>query len=317
MGKKVNILFGYQDGFELNKEQEAVFVKNFPSCNFKFGVPDSFTDEEVAVAEVLVGMFNPAQMKAVKNLKWLQASTVGTDRYAGYIDTKKTLVTNCRDLFSQCMAEHTFGMMIAYSRALLLQRDNQNKHIWAQHAVPADLFGSTIGIVGLGGIGSDTAKKAKAFGMYVLAIKHHITEKPDYVDELYHLDHLDYLLAKSDFLILSIPLIPETHHLIGAGQFKKMKSNAYLLNVARGAVVDTDALIEALQNKMIAGAGLDALDPEPLPKDNPLWDMHNVFITPHQANASPSTNNLRFDFFQENLRHYLAGEPLLKPATDL
>lgn len=317
MEQKVKVVFGYQDGFWLNHEQEAVFAKEFPSCSFKFGPPDSFTSEEIAEAEIMVGMFNPVQMEAVKNLKWLQASTVGTDRYVGFIDPKKVLVTNSRDLFSQCMAEHTFGMMIAYSRSLLLQRDNQLKHLWEQYPVAADLFESTAGIVGLGGIGGETAKMAKAFGMRVLAIKHHIGQKPAYVDELFYLDRLDYLLERSDFLVLSIPLIPETHHLIGAEQFKKMKPNAYLVNVARGAVVDTHALVDALRSKEIAGAGLDAVEPEPLPADSPLWNMPNVFITPHQANASPSTNRFRFDFYRENMRRYFAGEPLLKVATDL
>ena len=314
MDKKLNVLFGYQGAFELTREEEETFIRDFPQCNFKFSPPDDYTDEECAQADIFIGMFNPRQMNAAKNLKWLQASTVGTDRYVGCVDTSKTLVTNSQNLFNACMGEHTFAMMIAWSRALLLQRDSQNKHEWVLHEVPSDLFDKTIGVVGLGGIGADVAKKAKAFDMRVLGIRRNLNNKPDYIDELYTMDDLDYVLRESDFLVLAVPLTEQTYHLINRETLKKMKPTAYLLNVARGDVVDTDALVEALRDGTIAAAGLDTVSPEPLPPDHPLWDMPNVFITPHRANASPTTNRFRFRFYYENLRRYLAGEPLKNPA---
>ena len=130
------------------------------------------------------------------------------------------------------------------------------------------------------------------------------------MDELYSLDQIDQVLEKADFVILAVPLTEQTYHLINRETLKKMKPTAYLLNVARGEVVDTDALTEALQNKTIAAAGLDTVYPEPLPADHPLWSMENVFITPHRANASPTTNRFRFKFYYENLKRYLAGESL-------
>ena len=310
MAKKLNVLFGYQGAFELTKEEEETFVRDFPDCSFRFGPPDNYTDEECAQADIFIGMFNPGQMQAAKNLKWLQASTVGVDRYEGYVDTKKTLVSNSRNLFNKCMGEHTFAMMIAWSRALLLQRDSQNRHEWVLHDVPSDLFDKTVAVIGLGGIGADVAKKCKAFDMHVIGVRRNLGDKPDFVDELYSLDQINQVLEKADFVILAVPLTEQTYHLINRETLKKMKPTAYLLNVARGEVVDTDALTEALQNKTIAAAGLDTVYPEPLPADHPLWSMENVFITPHRANASPTTNRFRFKFYYENLKRYLAGESL-------
>lgn len=310
MAKKLNVLFGYQGAFELTKEEEETFVRDFPDCSFRFGPPDNYTDEECAQADIFIGMFNPGQMQAAKNLKWLQASTVGVDRYEGYVDTKKTLVSNSRNLFNKCMGEHTFAMMIAWSRALLLQRDSQNRHEWVLHDVPSDLFDKTVAVIGLGGIGADVAKKCKAFDVHVIGVRRNLGDKPDFVDELYSLDQIDQVLEKADFVILAVPLTEQTYHLINRETLKKMKPTAYLLNVARGEVVDTDALTEALQNKTIAAAGLDTVYPEPLPADHPLWSMENVFITPHRANASPTTNRFRFKFYYENLKRYLAGESL-------
>lgn len=310
MAKKLNVLFGYQGAFELTKEEEETFVRDFPDCSFRFGPPDNYTDEECAQADIFIGMFNPRQMQTAKNLQWLQASTVGVDRYEGYVDTKKTLVSNSQNLFNKCMGEHTFAMMIAWSRALLLQRDSQNRHEWVLHEVPSDLFDKTVAVIGLGGIGTDVAKKCKAFEMHVIGVRRNLGNKPDFVDELYSLNQIDEVLAKADFVILAVPLTEQTYHLINRETLKKMKPTAYLLNVARGEVVDTDALVEALQNKTIAAAGLDTVYPEPLPADHPLWSMENVFITPHRANASPTTNRFRFKFYYENLKRYLAGEPL-------
>ena len=310
MAKKHNVLFGYQGAFELTKEEEETFVRDFPDCNFRFGPPDDYTDEECAQADIFIGMFNPRQMKAAKNLKWLQASTVGVDRYEGYVDPQKTLVSNSQNLFNKCMGEHTFAMMIAWSRALLLQRDSQNRHEWVLHEVPSDLFDKTVAVIGLGGIGADVAKKCKAFDVHVIGVRRNLGNKPDFVDELYSLDQLDEVLAKADFVILAVPLTAQTYHMINRDTLKKMKPTAYLLNVGRGELVDTDALVEALQNKTIAAAGLDTVYPEPLPADHPLWAMENVFITPHRANASPTTNRFRFKFYYENLKRYLAGEPL-------
>lgn len=317
MVRGMNVVFGYQGAFDLTKEEEQKFIRDFPTCSFIFKAPADLTEEECAQADIMVGQFNEREMKLAENLKWLQASTVGVDRYEGLVDAKKVLVTNSKDLFNQCMGEHAFGMMIAWSRALLLQRDSQLKHEWVLHEVPADLFGNTIAVIGLGGIGADLAKKAKAFDMHVIGIRRNVADKPDYIDEIYTMKELDHVLGVSDYVALAVPLTEETYHMINRETLRKMKKNAYLLNVARGECVDTQALIEALQNKTIAAAGLDAVDPEPLPADSPLWDMENVFITPHRANASPTTNRFRFQFYYENMQRYFCGDKMLNVVTHI
>lgn len=317
MKEGLNVVFGYQGAFELTEEEEQKFIHGFPGCSFVFKAPVDLTDEECAEADIMIGQFNPREMKLASGLRWLQASTVGVDRYEGLVDADKVLVTNSKDLFNKCMGEHAFGMMIAWSRALLAQRDSQLKHEWVLHEVPNDLFGNTIAVIGLGGIGSDLAKKAKAFDMHVVGIRRNVKDKPDYIDEIYTMEQLDYVLGIADYVALAVPLTDATYHMMNRETFRKMKRTAYLLNVARGECVDTQALIEALQNKTIAAAGLDVVEPEPLPADSPLWDLPNVFITPHRANASPTTNRFRFQFYYENMQRYLRGDKMLNVVTEI
>lgn len=314
---KTTVLFGYAGGFILTKEGEQTFIRDFPQYNFIFGNSADHTAESYAEADILIGHFNPEHMEKATRVKWLQASTSGTDRYEGTVDPSKVIVTNSWNLFSQCMAEHTFALIIAYSRSIILYHTSQRREEYNRHFIPMDLFDSTVGIVGLGGIGLETAQRCKAFGMRVLATKRSVAEKPDCVDELYGTDKLDHILKESDFVVLSIPLTSETKNLISTRELSIMKPTACLINVARGAVVDTDALTRALETKVIAGACLDCAYPEPLPKGHPLWQMPNVLITPHVANLSPSTNRFRYQFYYKNLQRYSKGETLLNIAKDL
>lgn len=314
---KHRVIFGYAGGFVLTKENEAELTKNFPECDFQFGNISTFSPEDFSDAEVLIGNFYANEMQHVKKLQWLQAATAGTDRYRPFADPKKTFVTTCHGLFNRCMGEHTLAMMLAYSRSICLYRDSQKIKETNRHFIPMDLFESTVGIVGLGGIGTETAKLAKGCGMRVIASKRQMCPKPEYIDELYLQDDLDKLLVQSDFVVLSLPLSSSTQNLISKRELSLMKPSACLVNVARGAIVDTDALIEALQNKVIAGACLDTTMPEPLDQESPLWNMPNVFITPHVANESPSTNRFRYDFIVKNLQRYLNGEPLLNQVSSL
>ncbi len=315
--KAYRVLIGYDGGFVLTDEQERQLVREFPECLFSFGKPETHTAKDYANADIMIGHFYPEQMRQAKNVRWLQAGTSGTDRYKGLVDTAKVVVTNSQGLFNKCMAEHTFALMIAYSRCIGIYRDVQKERVFKKYPVPFDLFESTVGIVGLGGIGSEFAIRAKAFGMRVLASKRTRIDKPEYIDALYLQDNLDALLTQSDFLILSLPLNDATKHLIGAAEFAAMKNNACLINVARGPVVDTNALIDALRTNEIGGACLDTTDPEPLEPDNPLWTMPNVLITPHAANLSPSTNRFRYECYRKNLRCFIDKKPMINVVKNL
>ena len=162
----------------------------------------------------------------------------------------------------------------------------------------------------MGGIGGFMANRAKGFDTYVIAVDAFRTDKPENVDELMPIDQLPELMRRSDAVMIACPLTDETRGLINASNLALMKSTAYLINVARGPIVDQDALVEALQNGTIAGAGLDVTEVEPLDKESPLWDMENVIITPHVAGVSQRRFPRLVGFFCANLKKYLAGEPL-------
>jgi phosphoglycerate dehydrogenase-like enzyme len=174
-----------------------------------------------------------------------------------------------------------------------------------------EIAGETIGILGLGGIGLQVAKRAKAFDMRVLAVDLVLTEKPDYVESLWVPDQLHQMLQQSDFVVICCPLTPQTKGIISTAGFGMMKETAFLINIARGRIVDQPALIIALQTKEIAGAGLDVTEPEPLPEDNPLWEMENVIITPHHAGQSPKSAPRVFHVLCENLKRFTTNQPLI------
>ncbi|HLH73813.1 MAG TPA: D-2-hydroxyacid dehydrogenase, partial [Chloroflexota bacterium] len=169
----------------------------------------------------------------------------------------------------------------------------------------------TIGIVGLGGIGSAVAKRAAAFEMRVIAVDARRTDRPNEVSELWPASRLHDLLGQSDFVVICAPETPETRGMFGSAAFKAMRSSAYLINIGRGKIVQLDALVEALRAGELAGAGLDVFEIEPLPADHPLWGMENVVITPHVAGVGPYTVERRHQVLLENVRRFVAGEPLI------
>jgi phosphoglycerate dehydrogenase-like enzyme len=176
---------------------------------------------------------------------------------------------------------------------------------------PQELHGKTMLIVGLGGIGSQVARRAHAFGMRVMAVDPKELERPACVFSIDKPAKLMELLPKADVVVLACPLTSETRGLIGADQLKAMKKSAYLINISRGGVVKSDELAVALKNKEIAGAGLDVTDPEPLPNGHALWKLSNCVITPHIGGLSPELRERQWRLWRENVRRFVAGEPLL------
>jgi phosphoglycerate dehydrogenase-like enzyme len=173
-----------------------------------------------------------------------------------------------------------------------------------------ELGGKTLLVIGLGGIGSHIALRARAFGMRLLATDPKVLERPEYVEELHRPDAFRRLLPRADVVASAAPLTPETRKMIGANEFAAMKRGVIVLNVSRGGLIDTEALVSALASGQVAAAGLDVTDPEPLPKGHPLW-RQNVVITPHTAGQSPAGRERAFLLFKENLRRFACGEMLL------
>jgi phosphoglycerate dehydrogenase-like enzyme len=247
------------------------------------------------------------QFTAARKLRWIP-ELVASD----------VILTNAREVHGVGVAEHVMALIFAIAKRIPQSVKFQEKRIWGQEilwnssACPLDIAGATIGIVGFGSIGSSVAKFAKAMGMNVVVVRERPGNiRPEFVDEELPSSKLDEMLAQADYVVLSPPLTPQTRGMIGREQLAKMKSNAHLINVGRGPLIDEAALIEALRDHKIAGAALDVFDQEPLPADSPLWDLENLLITPHTAGMAGNLWQRHYDLFSENIRRFMKAEPLL------
>jgi phosphoglycerate dehydrogenase-like enzyme len=263
-------------------------------------------------------------------LRWVQLHSAGADHLLGHpIMKSNVLITTSSGIHATPIAEYVFASMLAWSRRLPKMLYYQHRREWPQGRwdifVGQELRGATLGIVGYGSIGREVGRIGKCFGMRVVATKRSVGEVRDtgyrvsgtgdpeaqVLDRIYPPERLAEMLAECDFVLISLPLTPETQGLIGEEELWAMKPNAYLVNVSRGDIVDEIALIKALQEGWIAGAGLDVFEKEPLPPDSPLYDLDNVILSPHVAGFSPHYDERASDLFAENLRRYLTGQELL------
>jgi len=215
------------------------------------------------------------------------------------------------------VAEHVIALIFALAKQVAQAVRLQQKHFWGQETMwhgrprPREVAGATLGLVGLGSIGREVVKRASALGMRVVAMREHPGKGSEGADAIVGPGQLDDLLAAADYVVLAAPLTPETRTLIGAAQLAKMKADACLINVSRGPQVDEAALAEALRTRKIGGAALDVFSKEPLPAGSPLWDLDNLLITPHTAALTEKLWERHYVLISENLRRYLAGQPLL------
>ena len=236
---------------------------------------------------VVSGFWDDALLDRAAKLKYIQSIGAGYDQFPlKDLMARDIRLASASGVNQNAVAEHAMSLMLALNRHVHTGRDNQTKHIWrgmlGDLAKREDeLIGKTLVIVGLGAIGSRLARFAKAFEMEVLATKRNPTIGETSADEVFTPDKLTELIPRADFLVLTCPLTPETTKIINADVIAAMKSTSYLINVARGQCVDESALVDALQTKSIAGAGIDHFWSEPLDENSPFWDMKNVIITPH------------------------------------
>ncbi len=289
--------------------------KEFPGIEFVAAAPGQIA-QQAATADALFGLCNAEALAAGKSIQWIHFVTAGVENCVSVPGVKERdiLVTNMQRIGGPIIAEHVMAMTLAFTRGLDLYVPQQAKHEWKRVTPPgrmAVVKDKTMLVVGLGGIGSEVAKRAHALGMKVIATRASGRTGPDFVSYVGLPDELPKLAAEADFVVNTAPLTPETRGIFNAAFFSKMKPSAYFINVARGGSADTDALVAALNNKQIAGAGLDVTDPEPLPANHPLWDAPNVIITPHVANDSDLGFDAQIAVTRENLRRYIAGERML------
>lgn len=277
-----------------------------------------FTDEkeeikrEIADAEAFVtwwSTFDPAYVSFAHELKWVQTLTAGVDNFLiPEIIDRKMILTSAKGIHGIPMSEHMFGMLLGYTRGLYQLREGQKEKSWDKPRVE-ELYGKTLVILGLGNIGRELAKRAKAFGMQVIGVKR-TPEKEEHVDQVYGPEQLLTALGQGDVVVSILPYTPETYHWISDAQFAAMQSDAIFMSFGRGDVVDEAAMIRALQNKQIRAAILDVFEHEPLSQDSPLWEMENVYISPHMSALSNHYMERAMEIIGENLRAYLTGKPM-------
>ncbi|MBI2846708.1 MAG: D-2-hydroxyacid dehydrogenase [Chloroflexi bacterium] len=273
-------------------------------------------NEMLDEAEVLFTRHLPGNLiKRAPKLRWIQLAGAGIDFFLGTETMESDVVlTNASGASAIPIAEFVIGYMIMFVKQCPDLFAHKRERLWQRRTYNvSELFGKTIGIVGLGSIGKEVARLANAFGMRVIATRRSAVAESDRianVDTLLPRNALLNLLAKSDFVVLCVPLTTETSKMIGERDLKAMKRTAYLINIARGSVVDEQALIRALKEGWIAGAALDVFEVEPLPKESPLWDLPNVILSPHISGTSDRFEERVTDIFCENLKRYLAGKEL-------
>jgi cyclase len=286
-----------------------------------FFIPVKTADEaakEAASADAVLGFCTADIIKANPKLRWIQVGHAGVEKdLVPAVVSSDVVVTNTARLYGPNVADQAMALLLALTRGLApeLQKQTAGAEHWKKlkDAAKADeLHGKTMLIVGLGGIGTQIARRADAFGMRVQALDpNEAIVKPAFVHSLEKPSKLMERLPQADVVVLACPLTNETKGMFGAAQFDAMKKSAYFINIARGGLVNQRSLVEALWNKRIAGAGLDVTVPEPLDDADPLWSMPNVAISPHLGGQSDGARDRQWRLFRENVRRFVAGEPLL------
>jgi D-2-hydroxyacid dehydrogenase (NADP+) len=276
-------------------------------------------DQAIGEVNAWFGNINIKQFNNAPNLKWIHCNSAGVENYLFPEMVKSDVImTNAKGCFAPSIAEHTFGLLFALTRSIGAQARNMSQGKW--QGVPMEsvfeMKGMTIGIIGLGGIGSQVARRARAMDMHVIAVDilpKYKEQIGDICEELRLVqeDGLSWLLPRSDVILISAPHTNVSEGMIGAEQFGMMKKSAYFINVSRGKLVKTPALLNALKSGQIAGAGLDVVDPEPLPSDHELWALPNVIITSHISARSQYNLPRLYDVFVENVYRYVNEFPLL------
>ncbi|MBR7795163.1 D-2-hydroxyacid dehydrogenase [Agaribacter marinus] len=268
--------------------------------------------EQLSEAEVILHWkkaIAPTILEQNTNLQWVQTWSAGVNSLPlATLKERNIVVTSANGVHAYPISETIFALMLGLTRKIHTYVRQQQAKLWHHAHLNQEIHGKTIGIIGVGAIGLETAKIAKAFGMRVLGVRH--SGKPtDDVEQMYRADQLAEVLPQCDFVVITLPLTEETKQMFAAQQFQQMKETAILINIGRGPIINEQDLVHALQQKQIAGAGLDVFTTEPLPSESPLWDMENVIITPHTAGSTEHyAKRVIDDIFLPNLQRYAKGE---------
>lgn len=291
-----------------------------PDSEIVIAVDQDTALRELGDADAAFGTMTPDLIAAAPALRWLQAPAAAPP--AGYyfpeLIEHQTQVTNFRGIYNDHISAHIMAMVLSFAKHMHLYRDQQRRSEWSpiagEGANQVFLPESTALIVGVGGIGNETARLCKAFGMRVIGIdaRWEMPDVNEHLDTAAGPEELDAHLPNANFVILTIPHTPETEGLFNASKFQLMRRDAYFINIGRGMTTKLDDLVDALRSGQIAGAGLDVYEIEPLPAEHPLWTMPNVILTPHvAAEEGRHLGERRYEVVAENMRRFAKGETLL------
>ena len=290
------------------KYPRETFVEAYSAADILREIPD---------ADAVFGYLTKEQFAAARKLKWLQTLDAGMEGVFNHIPEiaeTPVVISNARGAGAPQIGEHGLALILHFARGIHEFARLQRQHTWDQDNglnMVQMIHGKTVGIVGFGKSGKEIGWRCKAMGMNVIAVDKQPVDGDPILDHVWPIDRLNELLTQADYVVITVPYTPQNENMIGAKELGLMKKTARLIVTSRGRIVEHKALVAALKEGRIAGAGLDAVIKEPLPADNELWTLPNVIITPHIAGNSPELDERTFAIFEENFGRYLAGQPLV------
>lgn len=274
--------------------------------------------QQLTDADAFIGDITSAEVRAGRNLKWVGVMSAGVEDVLfpkdGSSDLRQSniILTNNKIVQGPEIADHALAMLLMLSRNLYVLYRNDQQQIWSQHDYRGiELRGKTAVVVGVGGIGTQIAIRANAFGMKVIGVDPEDKPFASFLDRVVKPDLLDEVIPLADVVFISAPDTPKSHKMMGAREFGLMKKNSYFVAVSRGGIYDMNGLVKSLDEKRLAGAGVDVTDPEPLPKGHALWKFENVIITPHIAGRSDQDAERMTGTIKENVLRFVEGKPLI------
>ena len=295
----------------LTQEEKREFEAIAPDAVHIYAGRRSVTEEQLAQATILLGWVRAADLKKAGKLKWFQTMWAGTDEYEGPGTLPEgVILTSSSGSNSRSVAEHMLASVLALCRRLPEYRDSQREHRWQDEGKMRTLLDSTVLVLGAGHVGAAFGAMCRGLGSHTIGVKRHVSGPVEGFDQVCPLEELDSLLPRADVVALTLPHTPQTVGLMDARRIDLMKEDAILISAGRGSVLDQEALARAMQGGKLWGAALDVTVPEPLPADSPLWDIPNLLLTPHVAGGMRLEVTC-IQMAQDNLRRYLAGEPLV------
>jgi phosphoglycerate dehydrogenase-like enzyme len=304
--------------WQIPPEAVETLRQRFPQLTFIHATDDDSRARGLEEADIaFTWILNAADFARASKLRWVHSSAVAVETFClAEMFTRGVIVSNSRGIQAAPIAEHVMAVLLALAKQLPYVIDAQRQARWAQNDFVGDrlpwlLKGKTLGLIGVGTIGSEIAQRAAAFGMKVTGLRRRANRgSVPGVDRMLPSTELPVLLEESDVLVIAAPLTTETQNLIGAREFARMKRGAVLINVGRARIIDHSALVAALESGHLGGASLDVFPQEPLPADNRLWQLPNVILTPHTSGFRQGHWDDVIDLFSENLKCYLDGEPV-------